>query len=72
MYGNYGIRALTTLLSEGTDGWYAMAEATAGATGIQERAAAMADNYSGRLEALQGNFETLQIAMGERLLPANR
>ena len=67
--GNYGIKAMSTLVAEGTDGWYAMADATANATGIQERAARMSETLAGRTEALEGNVETLYIMIGEKLMP---
>ena len=67
--GTYGIKAMSTLIAEGTEGWYAMAAATERATGIQEKAAAMAATHAGRVEALEGNVETLGITIGEKLLP---
>ena len=64
-----GQRAMNTLLAEGTEGWDAMTEATAAATGIQEQAAARAATLAGRMEALQGQIETLKIGIGEASVP---
>lgn len=66
--GTYGMRAFSTLLSEGTEGWDAMALATQNASGIQEQAAARTNTLSGAQEALQGAIETLGIKSGEVLL----
>lgn len=68
--GSYGMNALNTLLAEGTAGWDAMAEATANAAGIQEQAAAKAQTFSGRMEALKGTLEAAGIKIGEAFLPA--
>ncbi len=68
--GSYGMVALNTLLSEGTEGWNAMSEATANATGIAEQAERKSQTLAGRIEALQGAFETIKIRIGEALLPA--
>lgn len=67
--GTYGMRAMNTLLAEGTEGWDAMREATASAAGIQEQAAARAKTFAGRMEALRGTVETLKIGIGEAFLP---
>jgi TP901 family phage tail tape measure protein len=67
--GTYGIRALSALINKGTDGWHEMADATARATSMQEQAAAMAQTYAGKVEALEGNVETLGIMIGEEFLP---
>jgi TP901 family phage tail tape measure protein len=68
--GTYGMNALNTLLDEGTEGWDAMAAATADAATIQEQAARRAATFSGRMEALKGTLETLGIKIGEAVLPA--
>jgi len=67
--GTYGMNALNTLLAEGTEGWDAMAAATAGAAGIQEQAAIKAGTFSGMMEGLGGTIETLKIGIGEAFLP---
>jgi len=64
-----GQRAMNVLLGEGVEGWEAMTEATAAATGIQEQAAARAETFTGRIEALQGQIETLKIGIGEAFMP---
>jgi len=67
--GTYGMRALSTLLAEGTEGWNGMTVAISEATGIQEQAEVMAGTFQGRMEALEGTVETLKIGIGEALLP---
>jgi TP901 family phage tail tape measure protein len=67
--GTYGMRAMTSLLSEGVDGYYEYAAAVGQSQTIQERAAAQSESYSARMEALSGNIETLKIRIGTALLP---
>lgn len=69
IFTNAGVRAMLPLLASGEEGWYGMAQATEEATGIQEQAAIKANTTAGRLEALEGNVETLKIEIGEQLLP---
>lgn len=68
--GSYGIKALSTLLAEGAEGWDAMAEATANAAGIQAQAAAKANTLAGAQEALDGALETIKIQIGQAFIPA--
>ena len=68
--GTYGMKAMNTLLAEGTAGWGDMETAIASATSAQEVAAAKAASMEGQLEALAGTVETAKIALGEELLPA--
>lgn len=67
--GTYGMRAFNTLLTEGVEGWDAMAMATANATGIQEQARRKAETLAGQWEAFQGNLETWAIQIGESVIP---
>jgi len=67
--GTYGMRAMNTLLNEGVDGWYAMADATGNAGTAQEVAAARTNTFEGAMEALQGVLETLKIQIGDAFLP---
>ena len=67
--GTFGMKAMQTLLAEGAEGWDAMALATENAAGIQVQAAAKADTFAGKMEALEGTLETLKITAGEALLP---
>lgn len=67
--GTFGMKAMQTLMSEGIEGWDAMAMATADAMGTQEQAAIKADTLAGALEGLDGVKETLMIGIGEGLLP---
>ena len=69
LFTNAGVRAALPLMNAGTDGWNDMAEATDKATGINEQAAIKSQTLAGRMEALQGNVETLKIEIGEKLLP---
>jgi TP901 family phage tail tape measure protein len=68
--GSYGIKALSTLLAEGEQGWYDMADATAEAMGITEQAALKAQTLAGQQEILAGVMETLKIQIGQALTPA--
>jgi len=68
--GTYGMKAMQTLLMEGTVGWGAMSEATANAATIQEQAAAKGDTFAGKMEALGGVLETLKINAIGPLLPS--
>lgn len=65
-----GLAALSPLLAEGVDGWFAMADATETAAGIQEQAALKSQTFAGQMEALDGQLETLQIQLGMALIPA--
>lgn len=67
--GTFGMKSLQTLLAEGTEGWDAMAMATANAAGIQTQAAAKANTMAGAMEALEGTVETFWIGLGEVGLP---
>lgn len=67
--GTFGMKAFSTLLEEGTEGWNEMAAATAEATGIQEQAIAKSQTLAGRFEAFQGVIETLQITIGDAFIP---
>jgi TP901 family phage tail tape measure protein len=68
--GSYGIKALSTLLAEGEQGWRDMAQATADAMGITEQARLKVDTLAGAQEVLEGVMETLKIQIGQALLPA--
>jgi TP901 family phage tail tape measure protein len=68
--GTYGMKSLNTLMDEGIEGWYEMANATENATGIASQAEARAGTLAGQMEALEGNIETLKIRAGDELLPA--
>jgi hypothetical protein len=68
--GSYGIKALSTLLSEGESGWYAMKDATAAAMGMAEQAALKIGSLAGAQEVLAGIMETLKIQIGSAFLPA--
>jgi len=67
--GTYGMKALQTLMAEGTEGWDAMAEATANAAGINEQAASKSDDLAFAQEALAGALETVKITAANELMP---
>ena len=67
--GTYGMKALQTLMAEGTEGWIDMTKAIAGAATIEEQAAAKANTLAGAQEALAGAWQTVQIAAAKELLP---
>ena len=67
--GTYGMRAMTTLLEEGTEGWEGMTEAIAEGATAQEVADIMMGSLKGRLEELKGSVETLAIKFGTTLIP---
>ena len=67
--GTYGMKGLATIIDSGIEGWYDMAEAIENATGMTELAAERQKTFSARMEALQGNVETLKIRIGTALLP---
>lgn len=68
--GTYGMKAMNTLLAEGTGGWESMAIAIGNAATAQDVATAKAETLNGKLERLGGAWETLTITMGERFVPA--
>lgn len=59
--GTYGMKAMNTLLAEGTVGWNEMEGAIADAATAQESAAARTQGLQAAQEQLQGALETLQI-----------
>ena len=68
--GTYGMKAMNTLLAEGTGGWEEMEGAIASASTAQEIAAVQAETVAGKMEALEGAWETAGITLGEFYLPA--
>ncbi|MBP9503643.1 MAG: phage tail tape measure protein, partial [Candidatus Promineofilum sp.] len=67
--GSYGMKAMASLLMEGTEGWTAMEKAIAAAATIQEVARARTETFSGAMEALDGVIETIRIGIGSAFLP---
>ena len=67
--GTYGMKAMATLLAEGTEGWAAMTDAVAGAATAQEVADAKMGGLNGMMEQLSGSVETLMIKVGTLLIP---
>lgn len=64
-----GQRAMNTLMAEGAQGWYDMADATANAATIQAQAEARGSTFNAQMESLEGTIETLKIGIGEQFLP---
>lgn len=67
--GTYGMRAMTTLVGEGTEGWVEMEDKIGKAATAQEVASIMTDSLLGRLEELKGSVETVAIKFGSTLSP---
>ena len=59
--GTYGMKAMQTLLAEGTQGWADMAGAVGDAAGAQEVGAARTKGFQAAMEQLEGAIETLMI-----------
>lgn len=66
--GTYGMKAMNTLLAEGTAGWQEMTVGITDAATAQEVAAVMADTFEGSMEALEGVMETLLIRVGKPII----
>ena len=62
--GSYGMRAMHTLLAEGTPGWQKMEGAIAGAASAQEVADARTQGLNQAIENFKGVLETLMIKVG--------
>ena len=68
--GTYGMKAMTTLLAEGTDGWNAQAKAVENAATTQQVAAERAKTWNAAMENLRSTWQDFQIAMGDALKKA--
>lgn len=68
--GTYGMKAMTTLLAEGTDGWNAQAKAVENAATTQQVAAERAKTWNAAMENLHSTWQDFQIAMGDALKKA--
>jgi TP901 family phage tail tape measure protein len=68
--GTFGMKAMNTLLAEGTDGWQEMEVAISNASTAAEIAAVQAATLAGRIEAFKGSLETAQITLGNQFTPA--
>lgn len=62
--GTYGMKAMQTLLSEGTQGWINMEDAIASASDAQETAKARTKGWNAAFETFKGVMETLLIKVG--------
>ena len=68
--GSYGMKAMNTLLEEGTDGWWEMTAAISHASTAQEIAAQQAETLAGKIEAFEGALEAAKITLGRHFIPA--
>jgi TP901 family phage tail tape measure protein len=66
--GTYGMKAMNTLLAEGTEGWEGMEQKTRDASDAQATAAARTRGMKGAMEALEGAIETFMIQVGTPLI----
>ena len=66
--GSYGMKAMNTLLAEGTAGWKSMETAIDGATTMQDSAAARTKGFNAAMENLSSNLETFLITVGTPLI----
>jgi TP901 family phage tail tape measure protein len=66
--GTYGMKAMNTLLTEGTAGWQAMEGAVATAASAQEVATVRTQGLKGAWETLSGVIETFMITVGTPLI----
>jgi len=66
--GSYGMKAMNTLLAEGSAGWNEMESAISSAATAQEVAGARTDTFAGAMEQLKGSMETLLIQVGVPLI----
>jgi hypothetical protein len=71
LFGTDAMRAAAIMMRTGAEGANAMAESMSKVTAEAVGAARM-DNLTGSIEQLKGSFETLQITIGQRLLPVVR
>lgn len=67
--GHYGQTAMNALVNQGTGGYDRYTAALQNAAGIMSQAETMSHTFGMRMEALQGNIETLRIEIGDQFLP---
>lgn len=66
--GSYGMKAMSTLLAEGTVGWNDMAGSIATASTMQESAAAQTKGFNAAMENLKSTIEGFLINVGTPLI----
>ncbi|HEV2125083.1 MAG TPA: phage tail tape measure protein, partial [Chloroflexota bacterium] len=71
LFGSDAVRAGAILAKEGAEGFNAMAESMGKVT-AEAVGAARLDNLNGSLKQLGGSLETVQIEMGQKLIPLFR
>jgi TP901 family phage tail tape measure protein len=69
LFGSDGIRAASIIMREGKTGVDEMAGSMAQQGDAAKVAADMNNNFNGKMEALKGTIETVQIAIGSTLTP---
>lgn len=71
MFGSDAIRAAAVMADQGKEGFDGLAKSM-GSIAAADVAATRLDNFAGSLEAFKGSVETVQIQLGEKMLPALR
>lgn len=66
--GSYGMKAMSTLLAEGTVGWNDMSTAIDGAATMQETASARTKGFNASMEQLKSTVEGFLINVGTPLI----
>jgi TP901 family phage tail tape measure protein len=69
-FGSDAIRAATQLADAGAKGYTAMGTSMAGVGTAADQAKARQVGYNNAMEQMRGSLETLQIVIGQKLLPA--
>ena len=71
LFGADAIRAGAVIAGQGAEGWNELA-ASMGKITAADVAATRLDNFAGSVDAFKGSVETVQIKLGEKLLPTLR
>jgi len=66
--GTYGMKAMQTLLAEGTVGWDKMTTSITTAATAQETASARTKGFNASIEQMKGTIETMLISAGTPLI----
>ena len=68
IFGTYGMKAASSLLEEGTEGWEEMEGAIGEAASAQQIAGKRTEGFYGALEILKGTIQTFMIEAGTPLI----
>lgn len=71
MFGSDAIRAAAVIADTGAAGWDKL-KSSMGKVTADDVAATRLDNFAGSMDAFKGSIETVQIQLGEKLLPTLR